>query len=601
MYGEKPGVRMAWPGQVCRVLAFVVGIALLLPWPAVWRDMSNPERSLLPAGIDSVTAFVHARVQRAEAASFYGATEYARDLRELAALRDYLGQFSTGSGSKLGDYVQSNIDGLFHRALQAENDRAARAFGRTRAHVGSVGHGMVLRAVNEVRDLRVTPPTFLPGPVPREVTLTWFGFLHRWLIAWLWTLPLALIGIAWQFRSLRRSFLQEWVVRPWAPLLETVFWWHGLSGAYPSSGRSLVTERYERLVRDFRYGQQREPSRVELAALYAQAAGPWMSVEKALERFEAVPEIVQVRSRRAVACSWLVTTLMAPLQFGLTVATATAQTLRTNAVAAADTTRPRATSSLRGVFQGRLRREGCDAPLMLAEGTHECGRTKTHAKYDFAKGRVSELWAGTKPTASSEVAVGLVSSPLKFDTPPPYDVLMTGSSVSSLTPNFTDFGVAVSATRGTTTLQAAVLNGEGKSENPDKRVDLVGRIVQTVGPAQFTASVLREGGHATQPRQYVGAFARIRSGYLLVHSGVARRDDLDQSAAHLRLEGQNANWRGGFQVERQWLSQQTLNGLRLALERKLGGKNRLAVLGTLRQHAPPVWDFRFQRELVWNN
>lgn len=586
--------------EILRTITWIIALAVLVPWQGLIKDQQRSKPLLPTASLERAEAFIASTLHAQERGSAYTAADYAFDAGRIAVVRDRLNGFvvSSTDRNRVEQSAHAAMDQLYHLASNnLMSEFAAQYPDHVKKGKGlEIGYAQtsISNAVNKLYHVsRDFHPDFYPSLPEPNVKFSLPGAARRFGMAWLWSLIPAFVGIVLRCRAARRSLLEELLLRPWAPVLATVFWWYGLS-CYPE-GFGAVELRFERLKWRFRQAQGRDPNERETAELLREASGPVLSFEAALARVKDAPALVQVRSRRAIFAAWVMTTLSAPVQFLSTVGTAWAQVASTTQPAAAsvETPRKRPNGRLWGFFQGQMTLDGFRLPHARLKGVHGLDGVTVTFDADCARARLKEL-AVSVPVGPFTMTAGQILTPTTNDFPPPHKQLFPESPLDEMNPNFNDQGIAVAYARSGSTLQAGALNGEGtQASNDDRCVDGVGRIERTFGHLILAASWQHEFGG---PRDYRAGFATFdpKLGRItpLLSVGYAERKDLGRTAAHARTELSVGETRAGIQVERP-------TGIVASLERWLGGLNRIALTASARRGSAPVWELRFQRVMTF--
>lgn len=600
-------------------LIWVAAALMVLPnFKPLAHDVSQPNFMLSAEDAQESHEFIHARIDKArEMGAQYSALDFAQDQRALVGLRnamyDHGGEQAKGIAKrcdamqhKLYDIAKSNVMAAYEAPEGSAHGGDARSAYATAMIDGALN--AQLMAVS-----KIPRPSFLSELPPKEFQPTWRGFFAGWGMAWLATLPLAFLGVFLRGRAAGWSMREELVLRPWSPVLSSILWWYGLYNY--GEGNSAVQDAYSKLRWRFFAEHRRWPEAHEEAELLRIARGPVTLTEERLESLARAAEHIPVKSRRAVMTAWMVGILSGPVHAVTLATTALAQAVRVAkpTPAAVDTTERRRSGDLGvasagqadstlvhgvlpshariwGFWIGEAGPERTRLATARLRAKSEGGGFSFTSEADLLRPRVVQLEAG-RDFGPVSVSAGRILSPGAYDFSPPFKILAPASPVDDLLPAFYDHGASAAVSIGGTTLQTAVMNGEGPddSSNEDQCVDGLARVEQRIGPMSVAGAWQHEFGGQ---RDYRAAFATlattIRSIGIGAAFGYARRHDPRRVAAHLRADITVGETRAGIQLERP-------QGVTVSVERHLGALNRIGFHAVARDRHPPVWQLRFQQ------
>lgn len=582
----------------CWFFAALIFVNLFLPWNGIIADWRQQKPMLLEHHLSDLAMFIEDILEGAKKrGNIYSPEDFETDYAKLSATRNLLDRY-TFARSDYKDMAFGRIDEAMRlirsRACQnLENQFLAAHYEDGKQGMRNYVNGRMAQVAMERREQdRSFQPSFFPPPSQSHIQYSKALTLRGFARAWFWSLIPALCGVLLQIRAAGWKAKEELLLRPWWPVLTTVFWWWCL-GNY-NQEQSAVEIRFERLKRRFRREAGHDPNEREAAELLQRAAGPILSLDAAIKRIKDMPELVQVRSRRAIFAAWVVAMLSGPIQFLSSVGTAVAQsTVAAKPVpATVDSTRRRPSGSAWGFFQSRTTREGFDLPLARLKGAQALDGVKVTGEVDAARMRLLELAATISLRQGVSATIGQVFTPTTYDYPAPFSTLIPASPLDPLNPNFHDRGAYVTARKSGTTAQIGLLNGEGpNAPNEDRSIDVLLRLEQKAGA--LNAAVAWQDEHGG-PKEYKAAFVGLSPPFGALWFGRAERTDLGRDATHLRLEVPVGKFRGGVQLEHP-------RGLTVSIERWLGGKNRLAFHWFASRTDHPRWEFRLQREFAFVN
>lgn len=592
--------------KMLQALAWIVGFAIFIPWHSVFTNVSKPKPTLTAEQVAEATDFIKAKIAKVERlGTAYTAVEFVRDQAELANVRSRLALYrgpepALTVAQKRATSAVSWVYEKAHEALVAQlketnPDIDSQLLASSARSTLSGVIGTRTEIYNKFR------PSFLPEG--RESTpINWGRAGRRYLTAWLLTLIPAFVGILLRMRAGKVAILPEFVLRPWEPVLATIFWWYGLN-EYPG-GLGAVEREFERLKWRFQHQHQRWPDEIETARLLVEARGPMLSFGAALRQVQEMPELVRVRSHRAMFAAMVLATLGAPFQLLATVSTVMAQTTRMtsgNTPVPTDTVRTRKEKTpngeLWGYFQGKFsaRNRTFDLAAARVKGrkTLESAvvgerRVSVEGELNLKTGRLNTLNA-TVPVANGlSLTTGQVVNPIVDDFTPPHKSLVLWSPLYDLAPPFYDLGVVAKAERGGSKFSVAALNGNGTGGDSDHRLSFAARGEQRADPVTLSASChIDERGSGQVEQRYVAGLLTFRHRYGRFELAHAARSDLDKDASTGLAVITSSAGILGVQVERP-------KGLRLGVERPLGGKNRILLNFAAHEKAKPSWELLLQ-------
>lgn len=574
--------RDSWIVKGWIVMTWVVALGIFIPWQGLYRDAKMVKPSLTDAHVNLLLAFVESKVTNAEArGSAYLATEYVRDAAEIAATRDVLGRFTFEIASvnhaTLVQQCSEGVERLYNLAVANEQGRSSDPL-----------YDPITAAQIGVRDILFNfRPDFLPALPEREVQPSLVGAARRFGAAWLFSLIPAFGMLLARSKERQFPLWQEVILRPWEPLLAGVFWWYGFA-AYAKDDEGTLSRRFQTLVWRFEVERKRSPNESEKAMLLREASGHLLTVEAALARVQAMPDVVVERSRRAAFTATIAACLSTPIQFIATVATTWAQSVRATASAgeAVEPKRPRGTAWM--YFQESATRNGLDLGFVRVLGTVTADAGTVSGEYDPLKGAVKYVSVTHQVGHGVSVTAGRIVQPTVFDYPPPFLDRLDGCEALDLVPSFFDEGIGVTARRGNTTLQVAVV--DGVPENSSLGLDA--RVEQRAGPLTLAASFAGENGESGR-EQYRAGFATFNIGDTVIGLGGADRSDLRDSASYLMAAAPVR----GFMLS---AKAKTPHGLTMTVERALGWKTRLLAICSMDRDAHPSWQLLFQQAVAFS-
>lgn len=490
------------------VAAAVVVIPNLKP---LVHDMNRPGFMLSDEDVNESHDFIDARIDHArEMGIQYSATDFALDQRALVGLRNAM----HGRGGLEVESIERRCEAVMTSLYDQAKENLILAY---RASEGAAQDGYASSAyatamidgalsAQLMTASKIPKPDFLPELPPNEFRPTWRGFFTGWGMAWLATLPLAFLGVFLRGRAAGWSMREELVLRPWSPICSSILWWHGMY--HYGEGSSAVQDAYSKLRWKFSAEHRRSPEAHEEAELLRIARGPVTLTEERLESLARAAEHIPVKSRRAVMTAWMVGILSGPVHAVTLATTALAQAVRVAkpTPAAVNTTERRRSGDVAVTSAGQadstvvhevLPSDARIWGFWIGEAGHERTRLATArlrtkgeggglsftAEADLLRPRVVQLEAGHKFGPVS-VSAGRVLSPGAYDFPPPFKILALASPVDDLLPAFYDHGATAAVSFGGTTVQTAVMNGEGPDDslNEDRCVDGLVRLEQSIGP-----------------------------------------------------------------------------------------------------------------------